>query len=292
MKQKGILCFCKGHEDRPYLVISRESQADDETKESWVQVFETRPDDDNPTLFLEIKKIKIKLQRLCFGNRKLPLRFAFYSYINDEKRLLYGFFDSTIEAIQKGLGQTFDLLDNKGSSNGTISFPQFEVVEQQSFIEFLKDGWFMNMSVAVDFTASNGELHHLSDDPSVLNDYETSILEVGKVLEPYAYRSKFAGFGFGGIPRYQNMLKVNHCFNLNGKLDPTITGLDEMLNEYRRAVRGTEMWGPTLFAPMLRKIREFTDFNTTRMYYVLLILTDGCIHDMRETIDQIVECSS
>jgi len=148
------------------------------------------------------------------------------------------------------------------------------------------------MSVAVDFTASNGELHHLSDDPSVLNDYETSILEVGKILEPYAYRSKFAGFGFGGIPRYQNILKVNHCFNLNGKLDPTITGLDEMLNEYRRAVRGTEMWGPTLFAPMLRKIREFTDFNTTRMYYVLLILTDGCIHDMRETIDQIVECSS
>ena len=76
------------------------------------------------------------------------------------------------------------------------------MVEQQSFIEFLKDGWFMNMSVAVDFTASNGTLHELDDDPSTMNDYETSILEVGRVLEPYAYRSKFAGFGFGGIPRY------------------------------------------------------------------------------------------
>ena len=27
------------------------------------------------------------------------------------------------------------------------------------------------------------------------------------------------------------------------------------------------------------------------MYHVLLMLTDGCIHDMRETIDQIVEAS-
>lgn len=183
-------------------------------------------------------------------------------------------------------------MDAKGLAKGNISFPCFDIVESQSFIEFLKDGWFMNMSVAVDFTASNGELHNLNNDPKILNDYETSIIEVGKILEPYAYRSKFAGFGFGGIPRYQDMFRVNHCFNLNGRLDPTITGLDDVLKEYRRAVRGTEMFGPTLFAPMLRKIREFTDFNTTRMYYVLLILTDGVIHDLRETINQVVECST
>lgn len=28
------------------------------------------------------------------------------------------------------------------------------------------------------------------------------------------------------------------------------------------------------------------------MYHILLILTDGCIHDMRETIDLIVECTN
>lgn len=86
-------------------------------------MLETQPDDENATLFLEIKKIKIKLQRLCFGNKKLPLRFALYSYIQDDKRLLYGFFDSTIEAIQKNLGATYDLVDAKGSTKGTISFP-------------------------------------------------------------------------------------------------------------------------------------------------------------------------
>ena len=33
-----------------------------------------------------------------------------------------------------------------------------------------------------------------------MNDYEAALFEVGNILEPYAYKKKFAGFGFGGIP--------------------------------------------------------------------------------------------
>lgn len=29
-----------------------------------------------------------------------------------------------------------------------------------------------------------------------------------------------------------------------------------------------------------------------RMYHVLMIITDGCIHDMRQTIDSIVSCTA
>ena len=202
MQQKGILCFCKGNSDHPYLTISRESQADDETHEQWIQVFESKINEETSKIFVDIKKIKIKLQRLCNNNKKLPLKFALYNFINNEKRLLYGLLETNIETILKQPGTVFDLVDPKGKVSGNISFPQFEIVEQQSFIEFLKDGWFMNMSVAVDFTASNGLLHEIDEDPTTLNDYETSIIEVGRVLEPYAYKSKFAGFGFGGIPRY------------------------------------------------------------------------------------------
>ena len=52
--------------------------------------------------------------------------------------------------------------------------------------------------------------------------------------------------------------------------------------------------GPTYFAPMIKEIVEFTreafrqDDNN---YTVLLILTDGCIHDMQATKDWIVEGS-
>lgn len=54
------------------------------------------------------------------------------------------------------------------------------------------------MSVAIDFTASNDKLHDLVEGKQ--NDYEAAILEVGKILEPYAYLKKFMAFGFGGIP--------------------------------------------------------------------------------------------
>lgn len=60
------------------------------------------------------------------------------------------------------------------------------------------------MSVAIDFTASNGEptnkdsLHY--NESGKHNQYETAMREVGKILESYAYKKKFIGYGFGGIP--------------------------------------------------------------------------------------------
>ena len=47
-----------------------------------------------------------------------------------------------------------------------------------------------------------------------------------------------------------------------------------------------------MFEPTLRKLKEYMEFNlANRMYHILLMITDGCIHDMRETIDRIVDCS-
>ena len=60
-------------------------------------------------------------------------------------------------------------------------------------------------------------------------------MEVGNILEPYAYKQKFAGFGFGGIPTYQGTDEVSHCFNLNGDTDPTIIGVNKLLEAYRIA---------------------------------------------------------
>jgi hypothetical protein len=54
------------------------------------------------------------------------------------------------------------------------------------------------MSVAIDFTASNGDRHNLSD--TDMNEYEIAMSQVGKILENYSYKKKFSGYGFGGIP--------------------------------------------------------------------------------------------
>jgi hypothetical protein len=65
-----------------------------------------------------------------------------------------------------------------------------------------------------------------------------------------------------------------------------------MFNLYRTALQGTSLSGPTYFSHVLRVVLEYMKTNMhLQMYHILLILTDGCIHDMKETKDLIVECS-
>lgn len=115
----------------------------------------------------------------------------------------------------------FELKDERGRVQGTLFIDQFSLVPLPSFVEYLRSGWTINMSVAIDFTASNGEpfevnsLHKIHHDGQ-LNHYEMAIKSVGTVLDPYAYENKFAVFGFGGVPRFTGSNVVSHCFNLSG----------------------------------------------------------------------------
>jgi hypothetical protein len=56
------------------------------------------------------------------------------------------------------------LLDNKKKVGGEIWFEDFAVVDKPSFVEYLKTGWFINLTVAIDFTASNKDRHKLLRD--------------------------------------------------------------------------------------------------------------------------------
>ena len=65
-----------------------------------------------------------------------------------------------------------------------------------------------------------------------------------------------------------------------------------MFNTYRRALEGTSLSGPTYFSPLLTMMLGYMKtMLTLQMYHILLILTDGTIHDMKKTKDLIVECS-
>ncbi len=85
---------------------------------------------------------------------------------------------------------------------------------------------------------------------------------------------------------------MSHCFNLTGSLDPTIEGLPNLYNAYKYALKGTSLSGPTYFAKILSVVLDYMKVNLHQpMYHILLLLTDGVIHDMSQTKDLIVECS-
>ena len=51
--------------------------------------------------------------------------------------------------------------------------------------------------------------------------------------------------------------------------------------------------GPTNFADVIKEAKNYVVKNqrNAKMYNILLILTDGLIHDMVETIDEIADIS-
>jgi copine 5/8/9 len=112
----------------------------------------------------------------------------------------------------------------------------------------------INISVAIDYTASNGEitqptsLHFLGPQ----NQYEKAIQSVGSILEVYDHDRSFPVFGFGGIPRFLGATRVAHSFPLNGlPTSPDVHGTTNMLELYKKTLPSISLSGPTYFAPLI-----------------------------------------
>ena len=76
--------------------------------------------------------------------------------------------------------------------------------------------------------------------------------------------------------------------------NPDINGINKVLETYKSVVPNLTFSGPTYFAPLLKtiltEIRK--GINIGFNYHIILILTDGVINDMDDTIDQIIEACS
>ena len=66
------------------------------------------------------------------------------------------------------------------------------------------------------------------------------------------------------------------------------------MDVYRNTLPFVELSGPTYFNPIVQevmKLAQYSKDNQLDQYYVLLILTDGVIHDMQPTISSLVSSS-
>ena len=204
--------------------------------------------------------IQKKLQVICKGDTRALLRFSVNKH--DEKshhHKCYGFFCASLETIMKHQ-RDWPLYNQKQIVKGCLTFKRCLIEERSSFAEYIKSGWFINMSVAIDYTASNGDpadhssLHHYDPDGADCkpNMYETAMRNVGNIMENYAFQKKFAGFGFGGIPDYLDSDQVNHCFCINkNPKDPMIDGLENLIKTYKESLNSIKLWGPSFFSKIL-----------------------------------------
>lgn len=101
--------------------------------------------------------------------------------------------------------------------------------------------------------------------------------------------------GFGGEIWGQGFNLTSHCFAINGNIFwPEVQGVEGMVASYLNALSKVKLSGPTYFAPLLEYVNTAVTYFTEEFpskYFVLLLMTDGEIHDMDQTIDQIVVSS-
>jgi hypothetical protein len=117
---------------------------------------------------------------------------------------------------------------------------------------------------------------------------------VGTIIDFYSASKMYPTYGFGGRPTFLGETDTKHCFNLNGKEDPSIKGIDGILKTYWKNLEGIKLSGPTYFGEVVVQTIEGIEKRDkeTKIYDVLLILTDGAIHDMELTKKLIVEGSN
>ena len=140
-----------------------------------------------------------------------------------------------------------------------VKFSQFEMKKRHSFLEYIFGGCEISLSIAVDFTLSNGN----PNDPNSLhnkdltrNEYLKAITSVGNILQYYDHDKQIPTLGFGA----QINGKVEHCFAMNGDIfNPECDGIDGVVETYKNAIKNVSLYGPSHFSSILDLVNEMTE---------------------------------
>jgi hypothetical protein len=167
---------------------------------------------------------------------------------------------------------------------------KFNVMVKKIFLNYMIASLEISLIVAIDFTGSNGtpsnshSLHYLC---SRDNQYQKAIKAVGAIVAPYDHDQSFPVFGFGG--EFQG--STSHCFPLSGNLNTVeAKGIEGILKVYSEGVKRYPLSGPTNFSSIIQESVSRSS-ESKKKYNILMIITDGEISDMQNTIAEIVKSS-
>lgn len=153
--------------------------------------------------------------------------------------------------------------------------------------------------IGIDFTKSNtwqgGEPYYEHDnlhevDPAYPNPYQQVLKIMCKSLAPFDEDQMIDAYGFGDSTTTNKSVFSLHSHDLGGKpQDQPCYKLDGVLERYNELIPNLRLSGPTSFAPIIRKATEIA--RTKKEYHILLIIADGAVEDMNESISAIVDAS-
>eukprot|EP00057_Strongylocentrotus_purpuratus_P002542 XP_003724722.1 PREDICTED: copine-8 [Strongylocentrotus purpuratus] len=247
------------------------------------------------------KPVSLMVRVLCNGDLDRTIKVECYDWDSDGSHDLIGEFKTNMRELSSGRG-TFDVINPKKAkkkksykNSGTIELLSCAIQKRASFLDFITGGMQVNFTVAIDFTASNGNpshgnsLHYIN--PYSPNHYEQAIMSVGEIIQDYDSDKLFPVLGFGAkIPPNG---QVSHEFPVTfNSQNPFVMGLPGILQGYKSCISQVQLYGPTNFAPVINHVSRFAQqYPDGSNYFILLIITDGVISDMEMTKMAVISAS-
>ncbi|KAK1805328.1 hypothetical protein P4O66_019659 [Electrophorus voltai] len=292
----------------PFLEIFR---VNDDGTLSLVHRTETIMNNLNPVW----KSFKVSLNTLCSGDQERELKSIVWDWDSNGKHDFIGEFQTTFKEMKlamEGKQMQWECINPKYQvkkknyrNSGVVMLTQCKIIKMHSFLDYIMGGCQIQFTVAIDFTASNGDprnscsLHYIH--PYQPNEYLKALVAVGEICQDYDSDKMFPAFGFGAqIPPDFKLHslndKVSHDFAVNFDEDnPECAGIQGVVEAYQNCLPKIQLYGPTNIAPIIQKVAnaasEEMHTKEAMEYFILLILTDGVITDMADTREAIVHAS-
>eukprot|EP00105_Crassostrea_gigas_P018815 XP_011437036.1 PREDICTED: copine-8 isoform X2 [Crassostrea gigas] len=304
-KEEITLHFRASHLDKkdffgksdPYLQISRVNEDGSYTVVHRTEVVKKTL---NPTW----RPFMITARSLCNGDYDRSIKFECFDWDSDGGHDFIGEFTTNLRELSRGpcssniypvINPKKQAKKKKYKDSGEVSLLSFKKEQVCSFLDYIQSGTEMNFTVAIDFTASNGNptspssLHYLNP-YGTPNQYAAAIQAVGNIIQDYDSDKLFPALGFGAR---MSDGSVHHEFALNfNPSNPFCSGVDGVLQAYYNSLKNVQLYGPTNFSPVINHVARFAAaIQDGSQYFVLLIITDGIITDMQQTQQAIVNAS-
>ncbi|XP_054883037.1 copine-8-like [Poeciliopsis prolifica] len=249
---------------------------------------------------------KIPVRALCNGDYDRSIKVEVYDWDRDGGHDFIGEFSTSYREMCRSQSQfhIYEVLNpkkkgkkkKKYQNSGTVTLLSCLVDTELSFLDYIRGGTQINFTVAIDFTASNGNpsqptsLHYMS--PYQLNDYAMALRAIGEIIQDYDSDKLFPALGFGA--KLPPDGRVSHEFPLNGNpQNPYCSGIDGVMEAYYQSLKSVRLYGPTHFSPVINHVARYASAVTDgSQYFILLIISDGVITDMAQTKESIVNAAS
>uniref|UniRef100_A0A7N5KCS7 Copine 7 n=1 Tax=Ailuropoda melanoleuca TaxID=9646 RepID=A0A7N5KCS7_AILME len=251
---------------------------------------------------------KVTLSNLCSCEETRPLKCLVWDYDSRGKHDFIGEFSTTFEEMQKAFGEDqaqWECVNAKYKqkkrhykNSGVVVLADLKFYRVHSFLDYIMGGCQIHFTVAIDFTASNGDprnscsLHYIN--PFQPNEYLQALVAVGEICQDYDSDKRFSALGFGARipPKYE----VSHDFAINfNPEDDECEGIQGVVEAYQNCLPRVQLYGPTNVAPIISKVARMAaaeeHTGEASQYYILLVLTDGVVTDMADTREAIVRAS-